>query len=205
MKTVVMTLAALLINLSLLAQERVNQEQEELPVSSFAELRDHLRIGDTVHVRDAERNELRGKISGFDWDRGSVTLRDVLQSNRDVRYRREVWRKVEARTLTEADVRRLEHEVSDPLTNGAAIGGAIGAGSFVLLAVGLEAGFSPEAALWGALFSAAGAGIGAASDAAFKRRIVLFEGGKKDLCSWSLGVAPIVTREAKGLALRLSF
>ena len=131
------------------------------------------------------------------WEDAILTLENSFKNRES---------KLGNRTFSEADIRRIEVEMSDSLANGALIGAAAGAGFIlVLLAtddsdiVGDEVFF-----LGAALFAGAGAAIGVGIDAAIKERRLVFDAAQHK-SAWNLRLVPILTKHRKGIAVSLSF
>lgn len=152
------------------------------PASGSGSLSFRLRFGDDARVQTADGTRLKGKVMDFDGD--------VLQIDG------------QSLSLNDGDVRRIEVQQRDPLTNGALIG--LGAGvAFVGLACAGSAGCDAEIAAVGVLFyGAVGAGIGALVDSLRKPYTTVYVSPDRGL---TLSVAPLVMPDAKGVFVSVGF
>jgi hypothetical protein len=192
--TTLLTLASIA-----LADERKDR-QDHRPASSFHELRDRalVRVGDKIFLSHVDGDVFQGKIESVSWEGATLTLDNALLEKEG---------KLGPRTFAEAEIRRIEVEISDSLGNGALIGAGIGAGLILVpYAIDNDGDIGGDAAfLFGtAIVAGAGAGIGAGIDALMKERRLIFDAAGNE-SAWSLGVVPILTKDRKGIALSLSF
>lgn len=114
--------------------------------------------------------------------------------------------KTETTTLPGRHIRDVTRWVEDSRANGVAIGGVIG-GSTVTVSLivwsrlaDIGGNVGTAAAFYGAVGAGIGMGIGAAIDSAIYRKTVVFRGP-----ATPVGVAPILSRNRKGLALTVCF
>lgn len=103
-----------------------------------------------------------------------------------------------------ADIRRIQKREADPLGNGILIGALIGAG---VTGAGVAYWCShedcgPGALVSVALWGTAGAGIGALIDAAHAKTRTVYEAPARRA---STDIVPIVTPDARALAVRVTF
>jgi hypothetical protein len=161
------------------------------PVRTFDLLNTRLKIGDSIMLSDTQGREIKGKIGGLFHDSVRVDTKGTVQEFRAER------------------VGAIQVMQKDRLVNGVLWGAAagFGLGAFSCAAnpqcIEDESGAGMTAAL-GLLGAAAGAGIGAAIDAATKsRRVVYRAPGSQSGARLSL--APILTARRTGVAVSLSF
>ena len=192
--------ALLLFAAGSFADERKDRQAEQ-PASSFLELRDRavLRVGDKVFLTDTEEYFFEGKVESLAWEDATLTLENDFKNSES---------KPGTRSFSEADIRRIEVEMSDSLANGALIGAAAGA-SIVLVpfyATDDSSDFVSDAAVFftAAIVAGAGAAIGVGIDAIIKERKLIFDAAKHK-SAWNLRVVPILTKHRKGIAVSLSF
>jgi len=171
------------------ADERKDR-QEEQPASSFYELRDRgvVRIGDKIFLTDAEGDVIAGKIESLAWEDAILTLG--------------------TRTISEADIRRIEVEMHDPLANGAMIGAASGAGMILIgYAIDRLQGRSEavtDTLAFAGIFGGLGAALGLGIDDVVKDRRLIFDAAKHK-SAWNLRIVPLLSKHQKGIAVSLSF
>ena len=158
--------------------------------SSFEELRLILRAGDTVSVVDDAGDTHTGRIVNL----SASTL--VLQG-------------FGARqNLGPGNVRMIRQQLHDPVYNGAAIGGGLGAISMLLFAAAITEGdIRPggERAVARAMLLPAGlgAGIGAGVDALRHESRTVYR--RRGATRRSLTIAPLISAERRGVAVSFGF
>jgi hypothetical protein len=169
----------------------VTAPRAQQPVRSFDALNTRLKVGDTVWVTDAGGRETGGKVSGF----SAGSLRVVVAGR--------------TREFEAADVSAITLQPKDSLHNGVLLGAVAGAGAGIASCaanpqcIDDEAGPGITASL-GLLGAAAGAGVGALVDAAFKpSRLTVYR--SPGASPARLSVAPVVTRRAKGVVVAFTF
>jgi hypothetical protein len=181
------------------ADDRKDREAEQ-PARSLYELRDHavMRVGDEIFLTHVDGDVLQGKIESLSWDNATLTLENAFKNRES---------NLGTRTFSEADIRRIEVEMSDSLANGALIGAAVGAG-LVLVPYAIEGGddIGGDAAFFfgTAIVAGAGAAIGVGIDALIKERRLVFDAVNHN-SAWNLRAVPILTKHRKGICLSLSF
>jgi hypothetical protein len=150
------------------------------PTLSSDDLRYRLRAGDSIRLRASDGSKTGGRIEAFDGDL-------LLVDERSFR-------------LSEGSVERIDMVVHDPLKNGVLIGFGIGAGLVGLSCLaGCDAGLAVAAAL---VYGGGGAGLGALFDSLRTKSEIVYlppAGGP----TRRLSFAPLLTRDAKGLVVRL--
>ena len=160
------------------------------PVQAFDQLDTRLKIGDRIWLSDTQGHEVKGKVRGVSQGSVKVDANGAVQEFQADR------------------VGMIRVEQKDGLRNGALWGALAGFGLGVV-----SCGANPQCSedesgggvtiALGVLGAAAGAGIGAAVDAATKGKLVIYNaaGGS----SARLSVAPILTARHKGVAMSFSF
>ena len=170
------------------------QEASAQTATSFEQLQVLVQKGDKVSVTDVAGKVTKGRIE------------DVSTSSlRLVRDRMSI-------ELPEANI--LEIKKKDPLGNGAKNGALVGAGAFGGLAALVLFAFCerpeciPTAMAGTALFAGIGAGIGAAIgvgiDAIGNRSSTVYRAKPRGSAA-RIQIAPMLSKESKGVALSISF
>lgn len=179
------------------------ERKQERAESAFVDMRDRLKIGDTIYVTEFSGAVIKGKIQNFSWEEPALTLEDPERLSIDSRgesHKNEIKGLFHAR---EANARRIEVEVPDSLANGALIGLGVGATPGLLaLAFGKS-----EASAYGGYYALFWGGIGAALGALIdngtksKRTLYSVPEGRSLQIQWS----PILSRDGKGISVSIQF
>ena len=169
------------------------------PVSSVPQLAGELKPGDTVWVTDAQGREMKGTIGAL--EPGAITLRGRS-----------------GRTFSLSDVRQVSVRRRDSVANGGTIGMAVGAlaglgvgiagcatypkddplrGEACLMAIGLS--WMPGLAIGGLV------GVGIDAMIPGNKLVVYRRPGSGGAPQARLSIAPVVTRQSKGLAVSFAF
>ena len=160
------------------------------PVQSFDQLKTRLKVGDTIHVTDAQGREIKGKVRGL--GPSALTL------DRD------------GPAILQADsVRVIEKRTPRPVKKGALWGLAVGAGLGATWAlIGAQDPGDGSAGVGIAILGGlAGitAGLGAAIGAAVPGKTVVVSLAPGASGHARLSIAPVITPRAKGVALSFAF
>ena len=163
----------------------VAEQRPETPVTAFHELPLLVNLGDRVTVTEDTGRELEGKLVDL-----SPSALSVLVDG--TRY-----------DLHAGGIATIRQPDLDSISNGVLLGLLTGAG---LAAVGVAlTAYMPDAAEYlgaAAIFGGAGAGIGAVADSLRTGSQVVYE---KSRTSVGLSVAPVLSRDRKGIAVSLGF
>jgi hypothetical protein len=162
----------------------------QAPARSFEQLQVLVAPGETLSVTDATGREVTGRLAELT----SAALTLELDGG--------------ARTWEVADVRRVRQRHGDSLLNGTLIGAGVGAG-LIGTAIVVECSRDDTtcdgfAALAFAIYTAAGAGVGALVDAAIRGRRVVFEAPPPGP-SPSVALAPVVSPHGAALHVLVRF
>jgi hypothetical protein len=142
-----------------------------------------LRAGDSIRVRAADGSNTRGRVEAFDGDLLRVDSRSFR--------------------LSDGSVERIDMVIHDPLKNGVLIGFGIGAGwaGLSCAAGGCDGGSTVAGVL---ILGGAGAGLGALFDSLRTKSEIVYLPPSREP-SKRLSFAPLLTRDAKGLLVMISF
>ena len=179
-------IAVVLAVISLLLAVAFAAAQE--PVRDFSQLNTRLRPGDTIWVTDAQGREVKGQILSLAPDQ--LTLEGG------------------ARAFAGPDVKAITVRRHDSLGNGALIGLGIGGGlTAVACLASAEEGDAPWCAAAALVYGGLGAGIGVGIDALMPgKKIIAYRApGSGGAPHARLSIAPVVTRQSKGLAVSFAF
>jgi hypothetical protein len=173
---------------------RRSQDNPQKVARSFEELRELLEPGTGVTVTDAKGNEIRGKVETIASAEEVLTLRSSGKVDGNAG-------KNGLLTLSRDDVYRIDARTRDPLTNGIAIGAAVGAGLGALAAAGCECEGAGYAALY---MTGLGASLGMAIDALLSSKKIVFL-ASESTPGVRLRVVPLVSKDKKGVTVVVDF
>ena len=161
------------------------QEPPETPPAVFQDLPLLVNLGDRIAVTDDTGRELQGNLVDI-----SPSALSVLVAG--TRY-----------DLQEANITGIRQWRPDSVKNGALLGLLAGAGSTVALLEVSDHYFYPvQWAFWLSVLGGAGAGIGALVDASHTGSELIFS---KKRSVRGVSVAPLLSRDRKGVAISLGF
>src|SRR5262245_4280584 len=158
--------------------------------SSFEQLQKAVQPGDTLLVTDKSGKVVKGKA-----EQVSGTSLSLKTGGRRLDF-------------AEADIVEIKKQRGDSLANGALIGAlAVGAPVLVLAAATSDPNdiccSGADAALVGAAFAGAGAGVGALVDALHKHRETVYSRAKNQTARFYVG--PMITSSRKGVQFAIRF
>jgi hypothetical protein len=158
----------------------------QVPAQSTDQLKLVVSEGQKITITDRAGRETSGRLVKLAEDTVSLQVQDEIKS----------WEL--------AEIQRIQKREADPLGNGILIGALVGAG-----VTGATVGYwcaqeecAPEAWISVALWGAVGGGIGALIDAAHAKNRTVYEAPSRRT---SISVVPVVTPDAKALAVRMTF
>jgi hypothetical protein len=161
-------------------------DQRPMTTPSLAVVKARVPIGDVVYVTDATGNTIKGKLAALTDDTVKVKAR------------------AEVRSVSTAEVRRIQWQQPDSPLTGVLIGAAIGAipGIYWLVVDPNECnGMCPEEYK----LIAIGAIVGGLIDRAITRRVTLYAAGAASGRAKSVMISPFVMRERKGVQVAIKF
>lgn len=204
MRTAVLLLAVVLMPFGAAAQEAAAGSLAELNRRSVLDEGDRIRFV-FAYRHATDEFELKGKVVNLTDSAIRVRVDSLPVGSTDLVFdtdRQGAWIEIPESRVQQIEVSRR----GDSLWNGFLIGGAVGAGTMLLM-VGGMAGEADEFAQIAAIGFAIGAPIGLATDAvsAGKRELVYLAPGPVAASGPGFSMSPIVTKKHKGLLFTLSW
>jgi hypothetical protein len=159
----------------------------QVPAQSIDQLKVAVGEGQKITITDRAGHETSGRLVKIAEDTLSLQVQDET-----VRWEL-------------ADIRRIQKREADPLGNGILIGALVGAGvsgGMLAYACSIFEGCGPGELTFVALWSAFGGGLGALVDAAHATNRTVYEAPARRT---AMDIVPIVTPDARALAVRVTF
>lgn len=182
---------------------------DQTMASSFLELREHLKVGDTVYVTEDSGDIVKGKIRSLSLESTTLQLEKAERTLVDSRGRpRNKTTRHKSLDISEAQIQKVELEIADSNWNGALWGALAGIG---LAAAGAQGccgnpDYGPEYAfLVGApLMGGLGALLGYGIDGASKKRQLILSNERPSSVP-EVTFSAILTKGHKGVVVILAF